>query len=162
MTLPELTRRGLIAALAAAALGSHVAAQEKAAVEASAAVGPIYTGILSRTAVGGYDPVSYFSGNPQKGSSKITHSWSGATWRFASEENRDKFKADPAAFAPRYGGHCAYAAARGYKAKGDPQHWKIVEGRLYLNLSADVQKEWEKDIPGEIQRADANWPSKVR
>ncbi len=120
----------------------------------------IYTGILSSTAVGGYDPVAYFTeGKPVQGKRDITHSWKGVTWRFASEQNRDLFKQKPDAYAPQYGGYCAWAVSQGYTAKGDPRYWKVVEGKLYLNYDAGVQKTWEKDIPVNISKSDKNWPA---
>ena len=120
----------------------------------------IYTGILSSTAVGGYDPVAYFTaGKPVEGRKDITFSWKGATWRFATEANREAFKAKPEAYAPQYGGYCAWAVSQGYTAKGDPKFWKVVDGRLYLNYDARVQRDWEKDIPGHIVKAGKNWPA---
>ncbi len=119
----------------------------------------IYTGFLSSAAVGGYDPVAYFQQKrPVKGSSKFSLRHKGATWRFSSQANLDKFRADPAAYAPRYGGYCAWAVSQGYTAKGDPMYWRIVDGKLYLNYNADVQARWERDIPGFIRKADGNWP----
>ena len=119
----------------------------------------IYTGILSSTAVGGYDPVAYFKdGKPVAGKSDVTWTWKGATWRFASAENREIFKQTPEAYAPAYGGYCAWAVSQGYTAKGDPKYWKIVDGRLYLNYDGRVQNDWEKDIPGNISKANTNWP----
>jgi YHS domain-containing protein len=131
-----------------------------AVTDPSLARGPdIYTGPLSATAVGGYDPVAYFSqGRPLAGKRAITLTWKGVTWRFATEANRDLFKQNPEAYAPQYGGYCAWAVSRGYTAKGDPRYWKIVDGKLYLNYDAGVQKDWEKDIPGNIGKADRNWP----
>ena len=121
-----LTRRSL---LAAALVLSPLAAQAKS--------NEIYTGWLSSSAVGGYDPVAYFTeGKPVAGNSGITHQWKGTTWRFSSEKNRDLFKAEPAKYAPQYGGYCAWAVSQGYTAKGDPNHWKIVGGKLYLNYDA--------------------------
>jgi hypothetical protein len=120
----------------------------------------IYTGILSSTAVGGYDPVAYFTeGKPVPGRRDITFQWRGATWRFASEKNRDQFAASPERYAPQFGGYCAWAVSEGYTAKGDPAYWKIVAGKLYLNYDAAVQKRWEKDIPGHIAKGDKNWPT---
>ena len=119
----------------------------------------IYTGIVTSTAVGGYDPVAYLTeGRPVEGKRDITWTWKGATWRFANEKNRDAFKAAPETYAPQYGGHCAWAVSSGYTAKGDPNYWKVVDGRLYLNYDAGVQKNWEKDIPGHIANANKNWP----
>jgi YHS domain-containing protein len=143
-----LTRRTLVAAVLILA---PFAAQAKSA--------EIYTGFLSSTAVGGHDPVAYFTeGRPVAGKSDFTHQWKGVTWRFASAKNRDLFKAKPEAYAPQYGGYCAWAVSQGYTAKGDPNHWKIVDGKLFLNYDANVQRNWEKDIPGHVTNANRNWP----
>ncbi|WP_372616799.1 YHS domain-containing (seleno)protein [Falsiroseomonas sp.] len=110
-------------------------------------------------AVRGTDVVAYFSeGRPVPGRAEFTHDWGGATWRFASAANRDRFAADPARYAPAYGGFCAYAVSEGYTAPIDPAAWRIVEGRLFLNYDRRTQRIWEGDIPGRIARADANWP----
>lgn len=111
-------------------------------------------------AIRGYDPVAYFSqGKPLKGDSNFSHKWRGATWRFASAANRDKFAASPEKYAPQYGGYCAWAVSQGYTASTDPQAWKIVDGKLYLNYSKSVQKQWiEGGIPRLIAAGDANWP----
>ena len=127
---------------------------------AHAAKAEIYTGFLSNNAVGGYDPVAYFTeGKPVKGSKDHSFEWKGAVWTFANAENLETFKADPVAYAPQYGGYCAWAMADGNFAKGDPDYWKIVDGKLYLNFNANIQKRWEADIPGFIERADAKWPA---
>lgn len=120
---------------------------------------PVYTGTFSSLAVSGYDPVAYFAqGAPVEGSSDHELEWNGATWRFSSAENMEKFKSDPEAWAPQYGGYCAWAVSQGYTASSDPDAWRIVDGKLYLNYSKGVQAKWEKDIPGFITKADANWP----
>ena len=110
-------------------------------------------------AIAGYDPVAYFTdGKPVAGSSDFTTEWKGATWRFASAAHRDQFVATPDRFAPQYGGYCAWAVSQNYTAGIDPAAWKIVDGKLYLNYSKDVQKDWEQDVPGNIGKADASWP----
>jgi YHS domain-containing protein len=130
---------------------------------AQAASPEIFTGLVKGVAVGGYDPVAYFTERKAvPGKPDITYFWKGAAWRFASEQNRDAFKAAPAKYAPQYGGYCAYAVALGSTAQGDPKSWHIVDGKLYLNLSPAVQKLWEKDIPGYIKSADKNWPSVLK
>jgi hypothetical protein len=111
-------------------------------------------------AIRGYDPVSYFTeGRPVKGSDQFTHRWKDATWRFSSAENRSRFAAAPEKYAPQYGGYCAWAVANNYTASIDPQAWRVVDGKLYLNYSLGVQRDWAKDIPGNIRKADANWPA---
>lgn len=121
---------------------------------------PIYTGTFSSLAVGGHDPVAYFTeGRPVKGERQFSLRHLGAEWRFASAANRDAFAAAPDKYAPQYGGYCAWAVSQGYTASGDPQFWKVVDGKLYLNYDAAVQKKWEADIPGFITKADRNWPA---
>ena len=44
----------------------------------------------------------------------------------------------------------------------DPLAYMIVDDKLYLNYSPKIQKVWEKDIPGRIAKADANWPGLQR
>mgnify|MGYP000135608772 FL=1 len=110
-------------------------------------------------AIQGYDPVAYFTeGRPVHGSPEFTHDYAGARWQFASAANRDAFAADPARYAPQYGGYCAWAVSQGYTASTDPAAWRIEGDKLYLNYSRSVQSRWEKDIPGNITKADANWP----
>lgn len=121
---------------------------------------PIYTPLFSNVAVSGYDTVAYFTeGQPVKGSATFSHEWQGAVWHFANAENRDAFKAKPEAYAPQYGGYCAWAVSEGYTASGDPTKWRIVDGKLYLNFDAKVQATWLQDVPGNIAKADRNWPA---
>src|SRR5687767_15893814 len=94
-------------------------------------------------AASGYDAVAYFTlGRAQKGSSEFETVWSGARWRFASARNREAFVAEPAKYAPQYGGYCAWAVASDYTYSADPEAWRIVDGRLFLNYSKDVQRKW--------------------
>ncbi len=130
------------------------------AAVAGAAENRINKTFLGGLALDGYDPVAYFEeGRPVPGSKAFTHAWSGATWRFASAAHRDAFAAAPERYAPQYGGFCAWAVAHGYTADVDPEAWKIVDGKLYLNYDKEVQAKWEADVPGHIQSADANWPA---
>lgn len=113
----------------------------------------------SGIALRGTDVVAYFTaGRPARGSAAHQLDWQGAKWRFASAAHRDRFAADPDAFAPAYGGFCAWAVSRGYTASTDPQAWRIVEGRLYLNYSLAIRRQWSEDIPGNIALGNANWP----
>ena len=119
----------------------------------------IYSNWLGR-AIGGYDPVAYFTeGKPVEGSGDYTAKWKGADWRFASAANRDMFVAAPEKYAPQYGGYCAYAVAQNSTAKIDPTAWAIVNGKLYLNYSPDIQKTWIANRDAFIVAAYKNWPS---
>jgi YHS domain-containing protein len=111
-------------------------------------------------AIRGHDPVAYFTqGAAVAGDPSITATHDGATYRFASAENRDAFAADPGRYAPQYGGFCAYAVANGYTAKIDPEAFTVVDDKLYLNFSKGVRSRWERDVPGNITKGDANWPA---
>ncbi len=109
-------------------------------------------------ALSGYDTVSYHDGTPVEGEARLNHFHNGAIWYFASEENRDKFKADPAKYAPAYDGYCSWAASQGYKAPGDPQVWQVVDGTLYVQVHPRAQELWSEDIPGYITAGNENWP----
>lgn len=111
-------------------------------------------------AINGYDAVSYFTdGKPVKGDAKFTLEWDKVTWYFSNKNNLDLFKASPTIYAPQYGGHCSYAASKGYKAPTSPDAWAIVNGKLYLNYNIDTQKKWEKGKDELIKKGDENWPT---
>lgn len=121
---------------------------------------PVYVGVDgANIAVGGYDAVSYFEsdGVPVKGSAEFTVAHDGAVYQFASAEHAARFAADPDAFMPLYGGHCAWAMARGALAPGDPMQYAVVDGKLYLNFSADVKTKWDADRAGFIAAAETKW-----
>ncbi len=123
-----------------------------------AAADYIYTK-RNNLAVDGYDPVAYFTlGEATKGAAEHELEWNGAVWRFANAENKAAFESEPERYAPQYGGWCAWAAAGDYLARGDARHWKIVDDKLYLNYNAGIKRKWEKDVPGNIEKADVNWP----
>lgn len=110
-------------------------------------------------AISGYDPVAYFSDSEAtKGSADYTASYKNAIYHFSSAENRDLFRADPSAYAPQYGGFCAFGVTMEKKFDVDPEAWRIVDNKLYLNLNKDVQKRWLTDVPGFIANANDIWP----
>ena len=114
-------------------------------------------------AIRGYDPVAFFTDKkPVKGLPAHKAEFRGSTFHFASAANRDAFSADPARYAPQYNGFCAFGVAGGYKAAIDPAAFTVVDGKLYLNYNAGVQKQWRADIPGFIAKADRNWPQVVK
>lgn len=133
------------------------------AAPAHADKAPVYTGTFSNTAVQGHDPVAYFTeGRPVKGSRDFTTTYEGAEFRFASQENLDTFLLDPAKYAPQFGGYCAWAVSEGYTAKGDADHWAIVDDRLYLNYDEKIQTRWEQDRAEHIDKANTNWPEVLK
>ena len=124
---------------------------------AHAAQPPVFA--TNGVAIHGYDPVAYFTmSKPVEGHAAITSVLEGATFRFANAEHKALFDADPQKYAPKYGGYCAYAVSKGATATTVPEAWSIHDDRLYLNYSTGVRRTWLKDVAGNIQSADANWP----
>lgn len=109
--------------------------------------------------VQGHDPVAYFTvGAPTLGKPELQAAHEGVVYRFASAANRDLFLANPATYAPQFGGFCAMGAKVGKKLDGDPTAWHIADGKLYLNLNKDIQGAWLKDVPGNNKIAETKWP----
>ena len=147
-----LTRRMLLTAAAAAPAAAFLSRP------AMAAEPSVFT--EDGIAIRGADPVAFFTeGAPVQGDPANALMWEGATWHFASMENMETFLADPNAYAPQYGGYCAFALSRGSLASSVPEAWTIHEDKLYLNYSVNVRQVWLEDVPGNIAKADENWPT---
>ena len=113
----------------------------------------------SGLAISGYDPVAYFTEQRAVwGNSKYSHQWQGVTWQFDSNANKELFISAPMKYAPQYGGYCAYAAAKGSIAPGDPNAWTITDNKLYLNYSPAIKQRWSENIQGYTARANKKWP----
>lgn len=147
-----LTRRMLLSAAAAAPAAALFSRPAQAAEP--------YLFSVDGVAIRGADPVAFFTeGAPVIGSPDHALMWEGATWHFASAENMEMFMADPRAYAPQYGGYCAFALSKGSLASSVPEAWTVHDGKLYLNYSVNVRQVWSEDIPGNIALADAQWPA---
>jgi YHS domain-containing protein len=109
-------------------------------------------------AVGGYDLVSYHQDSgPVRGTGFQASDYEGVTYLFVNEANKAAFEANPSNYLPAYNGYCAFGMALGKKFNTDPTVFEIIDGTLYLNLDSDIQKKWAADIPGNIEKANANW-----
>lgn len=141
-------------------LAAVVAPLSLTAFTPNATAAPVFVGVEGgNVAVSGYDAVSYFDGDgvPVKGDADFAVEHDGAVWHFANGANAARFQANPEAFMPRYGGHCAWAMARGYLAPGDPLAYAVVDGKLYLNFNQAVKAKWDMDRAGYIAAAETNW-----
>ncbi|MBX9883812.1 MAG: hypothetical protein K2X68_02440 [Novosphingobium sp.] len=145
----------VVLACAAPAAALLPAAAQAEVVGSTAAVNVDQSGLALR----GFDPVAYFeTGQPTEGSAAITATVEGVNYRFASEAHKQAFLADPAKYAPQFGGFCAIGTSYGEKVDADPKTGRVVNGKLYVNYSAEVQKLFDKDVSGTIARAEENWP----
>lgn len=115
----------------------------------------LYAGLGAK----GYDVVNYFTaGKAVAGSADYTSEYGGVNWQFTSSEHRDMFKANPAKYAPQYGGFCAWGVSVGKLFDVDPVNgWKIVDGKLYMNFNGDINTTFGKDPSTFISKANANW-----
>lgn len=110
-------------------------------------------------ALRGYDPVSYFTeGKPQPGVPAHSYVYKGSKFQFASADNQKLFVGNPDKYAPQFGGFCSYGTAQGYKVSTQPDAFSVVDGKLYLNYNREVVKIWQQDVPGNIVKAEENWP----
>ena len=114
---------------------------------------------LSNVGAGGYDVVSYFKdGKAVRGTGWHVAVHDGTTYLFASKSNRKKFVKAPEKYLPQFGGYCALGAAMGKKFYADPTVWKIVDGKLYMNLDKKLQTKWVSKLSENIDKGHANWP----
>lgn len=157
MNTSSLARRLFLSALASTVVAVTLAPNIAMAFDenSTAAINTDTKGV----GLHGFDPVTYFTESaPQKGSAKISATHNGSTYHFASQANREKFIAEPEKYAPQFGGFCAMGVAMGKKFDVDPNAYKVVDGKLYLNLNKDVQKRWLENVPGNIETAEKDWP----
>jgi hypothetical protein len=110
-------------------------------------------------AIQGYDPVAYFTdGKPVRGAPEFEYQWDEHTYRFASAQHRDLFKAEPVHYAPQFGNYCAMALALGKIVKADPENWLISDNKLYVFGSPAPKgpELFQKDLAGNIVKANQN------
>lgn len=111
-------------------------------------------------AIAGYDPVAYFAeGRAAKGTLGYALRWRAANWYFVSQSNLDAFEMNPDAYAPQYGGFCAYAMTMGRLVATEPEAFTLHQGRLYLTENVAVRDLWRQDMAAYIALADRNWPN---
>ncbi|MEP3246165.1 MAG: YHS domain-containing (seleno)protein [Sneathiella sp.] len=116
-------------------------------------------------ALRGYDTVSYFTGGkPQIGTAQHATLHNGAIYWFASEKHQKMFVASPEKYLPQYGGFCAFGVTQQTKFDGDPLLWNIDDGKLYLNVTPDLQAKWlgkgllGNSLDENVTAANSIWP----
>jgi YHS domain-containing protein len=108
-------------------------------------------------AIGGYDPVAYFTvGRPTPGLPQFEYEYEHRLYRFASSANLDRFKADPARYAPQYNGQCALDLADGKVSPVIPDAWLIRDGKLYLFGAPQGPALFQEDFAAHVDKANQN------
>src|SRR5277367_5852280 len=106
----------------------------------------------------GYDPVAYFKQNkPVKGNPKYSSSYGGATYYFASRDDKAEFERSPTKYAPQYGGFCASSMSKRKLKDIDPNVFAVYRDKLYVCSSPKAKKSFFSDPDTNIKKADANW-----
>ncbi len=113
--------------------------------------------------VEGYDVVSYFVGDkPMMGKKELEARYQGATYWFSTVENQNLFKDHPEKYAPQYGGFCGYAVSLGKLRPVNPLIYQVNQGKLILQHTQDAYDHFNKDLDGNIKKADSNWPGLIK
>ena len=113
---------------------------------------------LNNVVLKGYDPVAYFNqGKAVMGYPSITSTYNGATYLFASREDKAEFDKSPAKFEPQYGGYCAYSMSKGERHDIDPKAFHIYKGKLYVCETPEQMKKFSANIDAYVSKADQNW-----
>lgn len=157
----EITMNTKVTNLLGAATAAIALALAAAPAHAVKSTGGEYNTLFAGLGAKGYDVVAYFAdGHAVAGSDRYTADYGGVKWQFASAEHRDLFAADPARYAPQYGGFCSWGVAQGKLFDVDPVNgWKIVDGKLYMNFNADINSTFARDAKGFLAKAERNWPA---
>ena len=114
----------------------------------------------------GYDAVAYQTMNKAvKGIGKHSAEYEGGKFIFASAENQETFEADPAKYAPKYNGYCAFAmATKGAKVPANADTFKMYNGELlvffndmYEGSKFNTIVPWNGGESGFYSQAEGNW-----
>jgi hypothetical protein len=138
---------GIVCALATISEGAH-ATTERIVVDR-------FTGL----AIGGYDPVAFYTdAKPILGNPDLEYSYGGAVWRFANVGNRDAFAARPDVYMPQFGGYDPLGVAHGVALAGSPLLWLIANDRLFLFYDHKRLEAFGADPERISGAADRKWP----
>ena len=140
-----------------------VAATALAACASSGPNNSMADGADSVLMLKGHDPVAYFTlGKHTLGKPEIKAAHEGATYRFANAEHQAMFAKEPAKYVPQFGGFCANGIAYGIPWGGDPDTWKIIDGKLYIFGGEGSRKYFLMDEKRNLQLADQYWSSEIK
>ena len=110
-----------------------------------------------------FDPVAYVdNGVAEQGSRRFQRIHDGGLYYFGSQANLDRFMEDPTPYIPAFRGWCSCAMAQGMRKHASGEHFKIVDGALYLFHDGEAQAEWQKDPSAMITQAKEKWATMNR
>jgi YHS domain-containing protein len=111
----------------------------------------------------GHDPVAYFTlGKHTLGKADVKTDHDGATYRFMNDENKALFLKEPAKYVPQYGGFCSNGIVYGIPWGGDPDAWKIINGKLYIFGGESSRKYFLMDEKKNLALAERYWADEIK
>jgi hypothetical protein len=117
----------------------------------------------SGLAIGGFDPVAYFTDSMAvQGLPDYEAREGGAVWRFRNEGNRASFVAHPEIYGPQFGGYDPVDLGRGVTLAGNPRFWVVAGQRLYLFGREENRDAFAADPQRFLKEATARWPAVER
>jgi hypothetical protein len=117
----------------------------------------------SGLAIGGFDPVAYFTDSMAiQGLPEYEAREGGAVWRFRNEGNRASFVAHPEIYGPQFGGYDPVDLGRGVTLAGNPRFWVVAGQRLYLFGREENRDAFAADPQRFLKEATARWPAVER
>ena len=117
----------------------------------------------SGLAIGGYDPVAFFTnGRALPGSPDFEFRYAGAIWRFHNMGNRAAFAAEPEIYMPQFGGYDPIGVTRGIAVAGNPNVWLVSGQRLYLFYDRARMEKFAADAERIAAEAARKWPELKR
>jgi hypothetical protein len=142
--------------LAVAGLALAVASPVAVAATTEMIVVDWHTGL----AIGGYDPVAFFTdGKAMEGRAAFEFRYGGAVWRFRNIGNRDAFADRPDVYMPRFGGYDPTGVARGVATPGNPNVWLIAGQRLFLFYDRGRLEKFVAEADRLLDEAERKWPA---
>ena len=119
-------------------------------------------GADSRLMLRGNDPVAYFTlGKASAGQPNIKADHQGVTYRFASEENRKLFAANPDRYVPQFGGFCANGMVYAIPLGGG-ENFKVVNDKLYMFGGLRSMLYFEMDLQRNLKLSHHYWEHEVK
>jgi YHS domain-containing protein len=110
----------------------------------------------------GYDVVSYFTeGKDQPGSPAIKSVYKSVTFRFSTPGNKALFDAAPEKYIPQFGAYCSDGIVYAIPAGGNPDTWKIIDGKLYIFGGQGALDGFMLDVPRNMALANKYWAEEV-
>ncbi|MGH1351044.1 MAG: YHS domain-containing (seleno)protein [Methyloligellaceae bacterium] len=123
----------------------------------------VWMDAFSGYAIGGYDPVSYFTRREAvPGLEEYQYDFRDVYWKFENVGNLEAFKRHPYIYRPQFSGYDPFALAKNRTIQGIPTLWVIHKNKLYFFHNIIHRRLWLDQEDEIIEKATAAWPKLSR